>query len=205
MLPKGCIMLPETHRPEGSIMWHVGEIWSRHVPKNFSQFCLDCPYKCPLAKWRIKTGQHSCTYRFFILLSLRLNSYTNFTTSMPSLCISPSVEPEINSLLANAILVCPIVLPIYLDLSHIFSRNLSREKKCPLWPVPYKPYCVYLFCQLNSSLLYEVTRQVLHYTFRWHWYTIVPLPALFCLGRCKCGRIGMACRQHGGIPKTKST
>ena len=27
----------------------------------------------------------------------------------------------------------------------------------------------------------------------------------FCLSSCKCGRVGMACRQHGGIPKIKST
>ena len=33
----------------------------------------------------------------------------------------------------------------------------------------------------------------------------VPTSARFCLGSCKSGRIGMACGQHGGIPKSKST
>ena len=34
---------------------------------------------------------------------------------------------------------------------------------------------------------------------------VVPLSALFCLGSCKSGRIGMPCRQHGGTLKSEST
>ena len=74
--------------------------------------------------------------------------------------------------------------------------EISRFFVAPLHVFPLS------VCARPCTVLSTNTSSLVHFV---HFDLVLPISASFCLGSCKSVRICMACRQHGGAPKSKPT